>query len=62
MALEIKFKSFTDVPRWFKRICQKGNLDKIEKGIKVLMAQGWTEDDLTKVALKDIKIESKVLH
>ena len=61
MTAAIKFKSFTELPRWFRRICAKGNLDKIEKGIKVLMAQGWKKDDLMKVALKDIKFGDKVL-
>lgn len=59
MTVAIKLKSFTDLPRWFRRTCAKGNLDKIEKGVKVLMAQGWNENDLLKAALKDIKIENK---
>jgi len=58
----LKFKSFTELPRWFRRLCAKGNLDKIEKGIKVLMAHGWKEDDLMKVALRDIKIENRTVQ
>jgi len=60
--VQLKFKSFTKLPRWFRKLCGKGKLDKIEKGIKVLMAQGWKEDDLLKVALRDVKIENKTLQ